>query len=179
MLYSASLHEACIGFKRVIRNDGTRRETWDFCCVCSMPCTRKPIRTRILPSSHLDCNVKGGWNPLFVLKTSPNNSRATRRGSLPRIEFWDYALILETLVLNFQKNPGMPERRATLQMLKGLLWHKMGFGVVPSHKGKAVVLSIRRIEGEASASIGHGSERIIISLGSWETANRNPQTGGW
>jgi len=27
------------------------------------------------------------------------------------------------------------------------------------------------------ASIGHGSERIIISLGSWETANRNPEGG--
>ena len=121
---------------------------------------------------------KGAETPFLSWKP-PQITAGRREGVLTphwilrlRINSWD-------TVLNFQKNPGMPERRATLQMLKGLLWHKMGFGVVPSHKGKAVVLWIRRIEGEASASIGHGSERIIISLGSWETANRNPQTGGW
>ena len=89
-------------FNRVIHNEGTRREGSDFCCVCSMPCTWRPIRTRILPSSHLDCNVKGAAP--FSPFSSPNKSRAT------------------------------------LQMLKGLLWHQMGFGVVPSHEGKAVVL---------------------------------------
>ena len=52
-------------------------------------------------------------------------------------------------------------------MLKACLWHEVGFGVVPSHKGKAFVLEIRHVEGEVSASIGHGSERIIIS-GSWD-----------
>ena len=52
-------------------------------------------------------------------------------------------------------------------MLKACLWHQVGFGVVPSRKGKAFVLEIRHVEGEVSASIGHGSERIIIS-GSWD-----------
>ena len=52
-------------------------------------------------------------------------------------------------------------------MLKACLWHQVGFGVVPSHKGKAFVLEIIHVEGEVSASIGHGSERIIIS-GSWD-----------
>ena len=94
-----------------------------------MPCTLGPIRTRILPPSHLDCNVKGAV-PLSPL-SSPNKSSST------------------------------------LQMLKACLWHQVGFGVVPSHKGKAFVLEIRHVEGEASASIGHGSERIIIS-GSWD-----------
>ena len=52
-------------------------------------------------------------------------------------------------------------------MLKAYLWHQVGLGVVSSHKGKAFVLEIRHVEGEASASIGHGSERVIIS-GSWD-----------
>ena len=56
---------------------------------------------------------------------------------------------------------------STLQMLKACLWHQVGFPVVSSHKGKAFVLEIRHVEGEASASIGHGSERVIIS-GSWD-----------
>ena len=72
------------------RREGTR-ETWDFCCVCSMPCTRRPIRTCILPRSHLDCNVKRA--ALFSPFASQNNSR------------W------------------------TLQVLKGLSWHQVGFGV--------------------------------------------------
>ena len=72
------------------RREGTR-ETWDFCCVCSMPCTRRPIRARILPRSHLDCNVKGA--ALFSPFASPNKSRGT------------------------------------LQVLKGLLWHQVRFGV--------------------------------------------------
>ena len=25
-------------FNGVVHNEGTRRESWDFCCVCSMPC---------------------------------------------------------------------------------------------------------------------------------------------
>ena len=58
-----------------------------------MPCTRRPIRTRILPPSHLDCNVKGA--ALFSPFASPNKSR------------W------------------------TLQVLKGLSWHQVGFGVPP------------------------------------------------
>ena len=56
-----------------------------------MPCNRGPIRTCVLPPSHLDCNVKGAAP--FSLFSSPNKSRAT------------------------------------LQMLKGLLWHpKWGLG---------------------------------------------------
>ena len=45
---SASCDTKLARFNRVIHNEATRRESWDFCCVCSMPCTRKPIRTRIL-----------------------------------------------------------------------------------------------------------------------------------
>ena len=71
-------------------------------CVCSMPCTWRPVRTCILPSSHLDCKVKGA---------AP-----------------------------FSSLPSPKKSRATLQMLKGLLWHQAWFGVVPSHKGNAVVL---------------------------------------
>ena len=93
MLYSASWHKAC-KFNRVIHNEGTRRETGDFCCVC---CALGDLSERAFCLLHISIATLRG-RPPFSPFSSPNKSRAT------------------------------------LQMLKGLLWNQMGFGVVPSHK---------------------------------------------
>ena len=68
---------------------------------------QRPIRTRILPFSHLDCNAKGAAP--FSPFCSPNKSRAT------------------------------------LRMLKGLLWHQVGFGMV----------SVTQMEGSCTLNQTH------------------------